>query len=180
MKLQQNTHKTKIILGIIIAVSLGLLATGALAYKYDWGPFANSASDQEGVKDAQNNSDTTNDQQKDSKDQVANPNVDTSKTTDQIPVSTSATVSIAELAQKNGSVTIASNVTNPGTSATCSAQFTSDVARPVSRTVDAVNGSCPEISIPEQEFSAIGAWKLTLRYYTADTQAVDTKTIEIK
>lgn len=180
MKLQNtNTNRKKITFSLIAMITLGLLAISTLAYKYHWGPFSVTPSSEE-VKEAQNNSDATNDQQKDSKGQTTNPNVDASKTTNEIPVSTLTTLSITRLVQEDGNIKIASNLENPGASGTCSVQFTSDVAKPVSRTVDAVNGTCPEITIPEQEFSAIGTWKATLRYYTSDTQAVDTKITEIK
>lgn len=180
MRIQHTPgNKKKYVYAAVAAVAVCLLATGALAYKYQWGPFDQTPSAEE-LKEAQNNSDTTNDQVKGGKDQPTDPNIDTSKTTDDIPVSSSATITITGIVQQNGNVTLSSSLQNPGETGTCSVLFTSDVAKPVSRTVTATDGSCPDITIPEQEFSAIGTWEATLRYYTGDTQAVDTKTIEIQ
>lgn len=174
-----SSRKNTYIYIAVVVTALCLLTSAALAYKYEWGPFDQGQSAEE-QKDAQNNSDATNDQVKGGKQQTKDPNVDTGMTTDDIPVSASAVIAITQLSQQDGSVTLKSSLQNPGETGTCSVLFTSDVAKPVSRTVSATNDSCPDITIPEQEFSAIGSWKATLRYYTGDTQAVDTKTIEVR
>jgi len=116
------------------------------------------------------------------KTQASSPNVDASQSTDQVPISTTAAVEIVDLHQSNGSVVYSATISNSGSSGTCSAVFSNNAnaAQPVTRTIASSGSSCGPVSIPEVEFSAIGQWTLTLRYYTGDAQAVATKTIEVK
>jgi hypothetical protein len=169
---QVNSKKYLIIPGIIIC--LALLAGGVyyfVAAQTSTPPAVNN--------DAQNAADKTIPSTKNGT-PASSPDVDNTKTTDNIPVAKETKVSIKDLAQQNGSITYSATIENPGESGTCSATFTHDNDRPVVRTTTAEESTCGPVVIPEAEFSTLGQWTLTLRYYTNNTQAITTKTIEIK
>ncbi len=110
---------------------------------------------------------------------TTNINVDTSKNTTEVPVSTEVKLIIDQLSEDNGSVLYRATVTNPGESGTCSAEFTNPNSKPVTKVTDATGGICGPVSLSVNEFDSLGSWTLTLRYYTGDTQAVATKTLQI-
>lgn len=169
---------------LIIIIFVGVLALAGLtsaAYHYQYWPFA-PASDNSNKPspEEQGKLDKKKAIEDKGKSQTSSTNVDASKSPNTIPVSTTTSVEITNLQQSNGKVIYAATVTNPAGSGTCSAVFTNDIAKPVTRTTGADGTSCGPVSIPESEFSAIGTWTLTLRYYTDGTQAVTTKTIDVK
>jgi cytoskeletal protein RodZ len=165
--------------GVVLVVLLSIVW---LTHHYQLWPFqADSKTAVQQVKSEKDNSDATNDQTKaESAKQSAN--VDVSKTTSEIPVSKSVSIQITQLAEdsQNQNITYSAEITNPGTSGTCSAVFTNTGSKPVTQTTTASGSSCGPVSIPSESFDSLGNWLLTLRYYTSDTQAVATKTIEIK
>lgn len=182
MKIKPS-HKSKLPRAAVLTIVLLLLlgAGTVAAYYYKIGPFADSSRSSESSGDAKtkNPSDQTNDQKKvDVKGGTTSDNVDTTKTTDQIPKSTVTSVTIDSLAQQNGVVSYSASV-GGASSGTCSAVFSNDIGKPVSRTVDTTNGTCSAV-IPENEFDALGKWTLTLRFYANNTQTVSTKDIVIK
>jgi hypothetical protein len=169
---QVNSKKYLIIPGIIIC--LALLAGGIYFFVV-----AQTSTPPAANNDAQNAADKTIPSTKNGT-PASSPDVDNTKTTDNIPVSKETTVTIKNLVQQDGSITYSATVENYGESGTCSATFTNDNDRPVVRTTAAEQSNCGPITIPEAEFSTLGKWTLTLRYYTNNTQAIATQTIEIK
>lgn len=107
-------------------------------------------------------------------------NVDTSKNTAEIPVSSETTVEISQLYQDGNNIVYKATVTNPGATGTCSADFTKTDSKPVTQVNSAVGGVCGPITFVRANFDMRGIWLLTLRYYNDNTQAIATKTIEIK
>lgn len=105
---------------------------------------------------------------------------DTSKNTAEIPVSSTVKLSIDSISQDSQTVTYRATISNPADSGTCSAVFTKDNSKPVTRVSAANSGSCGPVSIPSLEFESIGVWTLTLRYYADDSQAIATQTVEIR
>lgn len=172
----KTNRKTPIIATAVVLCILGIGIVGT--YKLGIWPFHNRI---QSTIEEENKSDATNPQTKASpKGEITQDPALENKNTDEIPVSTETSVSITELSQNNGKVAYSAEIINPGTSGTCSAVFTNDVAKPVTRTTSTTSSACAKVEIPELEFSAVGTWTLTLRYYTNVTQAVATKTIEVK
>lgn len=169
---QANSKKHFLILGIIICVAL--IAGGIYYFVASQTPTTPTTDN-----DAKNAADKTIPSTKNGA-PASSPDVDNTKTTDDIPVAKETEVAIKELVQQNGSITYTATIENPGESGTCSATFTNDNDRPVVRTTTAEGSNCGPVAIPEAEFSTLGQWTLTLRYYTNNTQAVTTQTIEIK
>lgn len=181
MKIQsRNKSKLRIIIPILLVV---LGAAAALGYMYlnHLGPFSENtpSSSERAEQDRAKNTDKTNQQQKDALvGGSTSKNVDTAKTTDQVPQSTDVSVQINTLSQKDGVVTYRAAATG-ATTGTCSAVFTNELGKPVTRTAETADGQC-SAAIPEQEFDALGTWTLTVRFYSNNTQATANKTIEIK
>lgn len=180
--IKANNKSKKITL--LVAGIVVLLAAGAYAaYATHTWPFHSSQEASNTSEEATNNSDSTNPQQKqDIPSSETQTDVDDSKTTDQVPVAETGALTITSLRQENGNITYAASLQNVDTPGTCSALFehSDGAARPVTRTGASTPEGCPETSIPEVEFNALGTWKLTLRYYINDTQLVATKSVEIK
>lgn len=173
-----NSKLPNLIIATSVVVLLGAALYGTYAHKV-W-PF-NGQQSITAEQEAANNSDITNSQQKTGADKATtNQDVDTSKTTDEVPVAESTSVSITRLSQENGQVSYEAAITNPGATGSCSAVFTNKIAKPVTQVTPSSGDKCGPVHIPETSFSALGEWTLTLRYYTNDTQATATKTIEIK
>lgn len=103
--------------------------------------------------------------------------VDTTKTTDQIPASKLASVTISSLSQNGGTISYEANVTGVE-SGTCSASFTSKIGKPVVRAVKLEGGVCKD-SVNETLFDAIGEWTLELSAYSSNTRATASKSITI-
>lgn len=126
-----------------------------------------------------NGSDLTNSQTK-AKAGETNKNVDTTKNTSEIPISTTTSVQITQLVQDDQKVTYSAKITDPSSSGTCSAVFTNPAAQPVTSVTTTSSDTCGPVSIPNAQFVTLGIWKLTLRYYADNLQAVATQEINIK
>ena len=178
MKIKESNNKTtkKVIINIIIiltSLALVLLILGLVGTINLTGLFNNKATGQ-----VETNKTKT---QTEKKINPINNNVDSSKTTEEIPVAKDTGIEIARLDQGTNSVTYSATITNPGASGACSAQYTNQNNRPVTLPVIASEGNtCGPASISNASFTSTGEWTLTLRYYTDNTQAIATKTIEIK
>lgn len=101
-------------------------------------------------------------------------------TTDQIPKSSSMSMAIDSVVEQNGSVTYSGTVGNPVAGGKCSAIFTSKIDKPVTDTPVFKNNTCGPSSVPSTEFTSLGTWTLTLRYFTNSTQVSASKDIEIR
>lgn len=181
MKIKQTNKSSRKVIVILISGAILLTSGIYAAYIYKLGPFAHLQ--QSAIEEVANKSDATNPQQKKdlpSSDQLKSTGGD--KTTDEIPVAEAGSIDITTLEQRDGSVIFSASLANVSTPGTCSALFENadGAARPVTRTAASSSNSCAETIIPQDEFVALGTWKLTLRYYANNTQLVATKTIEVK
>lgn len=126
----------------------------------------------------------TNTGEKTSQDTKTTANSTPSQTTNQIPVNGGLTVTIDQLEQTNGEVVFVGSSNSGDKGGTCSITFTNPNDRPVSRSVTAeINGTrsiCGPVQIPDTEFSFVGEWKATFRYYVNETQAVAEKNLTIQ
>mgnify|MGYP006879904471 CR=1 FL=1 len=147
---------------------------------WGWQPFGPSTNlTDEATSDTQQSSTTDTDQG--TKNDVE---PGTGKTTDQVPVSGSLTATFTELSQAGGYVTFKGVATDSTASGTCSLVLTNPNDKPITRTMGAAEESgsaaCGPIRILETEFSFIGEWTATFRYYVNDTQAVTERKIFIQ
>lgn len=98
-----------------------------------------------------------------------------SVTTEDVPVSKSATATITRLEQKDSTVYFDATVSNATQLGKCVVTFTTPNDKPVTREFDAVerNGTylC-SITLSALEFSYLGEWEATLRYYNGDSQVI--------
>lgn len=182
---QQKNKKNKkplyFALGIILA-ALVLVVTLELTRATDFikNPFYQPSAEELEQKriDEANKADSTHGSKEDLK---PNPNVDETKNTSEIPVDTSGTISITTLSQSNGQVNFTATVSdNLSDNGTCTVTFSNTNARPVTRTITASNHTCGPQSIPETEFSTLGTWQVTARYFSNNTQVTTTSSVEIK
>jgi len=109
---------------------------------------------------------------------VTTPGVDSSKTTDQIPESTTTSISITKLTQSQKMVNADISINSSTTDGICSYTFTKDGAKPVTRSVNSSNNSCTT-SIPELEFEMIGTWNLKAKYFSNNTQTTTNSEVTI-
>lgn len=187
MKITKQKHQpTKSKTAIIIASVLVVLAIAGAIYLIGfkgsllgWQPFKSSPPVQKTT--TQDSNDTNHGTKEDA---GTDTDMETDKTTDQIPVDETLTATFTNLAQSNGYVTFSGSANDTSTGGTCSIVFTNSNDRPISRTVHATqaNGKavCETVQIPETEFSFLGEWTATFRYYINDTQAVTERKITIQ
>jgi hypothetical protein len=100
-----------------------------------------------------------------------------------VPISPTVTLTDLSVSQSNGSVHATAAVAdNNDTTASCVFTFENPNDKPVVRQVGVSDSgkTCDSGNIPEQEFTFLGQWKLTLNYYVNGTQAKATTTITIK
>jgi|GEM_PF-2395514 len=177
--ISKKTISKKILIitsGIILAV---LLASVWFTHHYQIWPFLPRADSVQQSQNTQNNSDTTNTHTKEGTINNST-STDASKSTSDIPVSTNVSVQITQLSQDSQNVTYSAQITNPGANGTCSAVFSNSISKPVTLVTAAEGGKCGPALLPNELFASLGKWLLTLRYYTSDTQAIATGTIEVK
>ncbi len=187
MKISKNKKSSKIktliiLLAIVVAL---LLVYGVYSYNTGKWPFASKnqldTSTIDGTQKTTNQSPRNdNPTQKDDD----TPQVNPGKTTDQIPVSKDTTATITQLQQVGNQVTFNASITNTTSAGTCVVTFSTPNDRPVSKqftaTTKGADTSCGPLSIPASEFSFLGQWSVTLRYYTGDEQAVAEGSVVIK
>lgn len=166
---------------LLFLIGGGVVLVGiyfALAHHFLYWPFQAPSTAQQHAQDVAANSQPT--KKTEAPTSSTNPNVDATKTTDEIPSNTSVSATITQLEQQNGQVTYAADLNDKAQNGTCAAEYTSDGARPITSTTNALNGICGPVSTPDVQFTKLGTWTLTLRYYVNNTQAVTSKTIIIK
>jgi hypothetical protein len=183
MKINKQKHLTKktkliILIGSTLAVLLIAAAVYLVAFKgnlFGWQPFGSTPAVVEPV--TEDSPDTSHG----TKDDITPV---TDKTTDEIPVSETLTATFIDLAQSNGQITFTGSANDKNTGGTCSIIFSNPNDRPVSRSANTTQSDgkavCGPILIPETEFSFLGEWTATFRYYSGDTQAVAERTINIQ
>ena len=179
MKTQQkykNNRKIIAISSLVIAIIVGYTATAYL--KQLW-PFMNATIQQSKDVPKTSSSDNNPTIKNNAPSTDSNTNVDSTKGTNQVPVSNALSLSITELLQQNGAVTYKADLSDKTMNGSCVAVYTTDGAKPVTSTTDAKSGVCGPVSLPEVGFSKLGEWTLTLRYYVNNTQVTASKAIDI-
>jgi len=174
-KKPSNLKKVLIVSLLIVAVVVAGLLFAYTTKKWPFSQTTLQTSPSTNISEPQKNA---------TKDDIPSAEDTPTHTTDQVPVDTSITATINQLSQSNGVITFQATTNSPTPGGKCSLSLTNQNDKPVTRTMDAtLNNSvatCGPIQIPEQEFTYIGEWTATLRYYINDSQAVATRSIIIK
>jgi len=103
-------------------------------------------------------------------------------TTDDIPVSASASAVITRLEEKDSVVHFSAKVSGVKEVGRCVITFSTPNDRPVTKEFDAVKSGADyicAIDVSSLEFSYLGKWSVNLRYYSEDTQVTVTSEVTI-
>lgn len=160
---------SKKVLGIIIVIAVASLAGGGLAYTH----YRTSDKSKPAVVDQKKNAPVQTPEQAKKNNQPSQ----------NVPLSPTVKLTGLTATQASGSVHAAATVTNAAdTTAMCVFTFETPNDKPVVRQVAVSGGgqTCDSGDIPEQEFTLLGQWNLTLTYYTNNTRAEATTAVTIK
>ena len=162
-----KTNKRTLLLASLI---LALLASVIGAYAY--------TSNQQEEKHA----DTTQSDNGPASDIKQNPPAPGSDSNPGPQITPSYSVEITEVKQEGGYVSVES-VVDSDTEGTCAFSFTSEGARPITKTEPSTGSEGPQycnLRAPEVEFEKIGSWSVTVRFNTGNSTAETTKNVEIR
>lgn len=178
MKIQKrkNTNRKKLLL--LFFVVLLALIVGALIYFGQQPGDDVSKKQDDSSKTTTDKSDTPTETDNQKSPPPASPDVDPSKTTNEIPTSEAISVNISKLVQSGDVISYSADISG-ATNGKCSALFTSKMGKPVTRVTETTNGKCTA-DISALEFDALGDWTLQLTFYSNNTQASTSKVITVK
>lgn len=170
------SRRRKIIIAVVVLL---LISAGVGAYFY------NKKRQDEALKKEQESSKTTSASEKDSvkKSKASSsssetlPKNSTTTTSEQIPTSSSLSVSISSVSQVDGMITATAKTNGSGS---CVFMYSvGDKDKPVTRQVDIQNNSC-STSISQNEFSYTGSpWVLKITYYNGNNKAEASQSVKI-
>lgn len=103
------------------------------------------------------------------------------QTSDEVPVNPNAVLAITHLDQHDNAVHLDSTLSGSNSNGTCVATFTNPSSRPVVKEF-ASNGTrgCGPLTVAALEFSAVGDWNLSLRFYNEGQQVAAERSISIQ
>lgn len=111
-------------------------------------------------------------------------NSNTDKTSDQVPVSKDLTATISQLEQTDEGIIFSATIANSPDAGRCVVTFTNPNDKPVVKEVDATVKDgvalCGPLTVSPLEFSYLGEWQATLRYYLDDQQAIASGKVVIR
>jgi len=175
----KNNTKKKVFLicGLIL-----LITTAGLIYYV----FQSSNSSNPSTPGASNNSSNEDSSQNDDVKGIEQPETlpDNSQTItpEDVPVNTSASAQITRLEQINSTVHFSAKITGTTEMGRCVVAFSTPNDRPVTKEFNATKSSSDYVCAVDTsalEFSYLGQWNVTLRYYSADKQVTATGEITI-
>lgn len=182
MKIKKDSNKTKrviiITLAALVVLSISLVA---VAYQKKLWPFQVTPVDTDSRQDTVNESPKNNNpiKKEDSKSSI-----NEGMNSDQIPVAEDFSATITQLDQTGDTVNFAAKINNSPSPGTCVVTFSNPNDRPVTRQFDStVKDSvsvCGPLAIPSLEFSYLGEWNVSLRYYVGTKQAIVDGKVVIK
>lgn len=103
-------------------------------------------------------------------------------TTDDVPVSTSASAVITRLEEKDSVVHFSAKVSGTNELGRCVITFSTPNDRPITKEFDAIKSASDyicAIDVSSLEFSYLGKWSVNLRYYSEDSQVTVTSEVTI-
>lgn len=115
--------------------------------------------------------------------QDLNSTTDSSQTSNNIPVNATWVAAITTLNETNDEINFAATVQNAPSTGTCVVTFSNPNDRPVVQQFNATatNGltTC-DVNLSAYEFSYLGNWSVSFRYYVGNQQATTTSEIKIQ
>ena len=175
----KNKNSSKRIILLVIGIFALLLITGAVYY------FVQKDDSTEQASNGTSNSstDATGDTDGKGTEQPATlPDNSQDLTTDDIPVSSSASAVITRLEEKDSVVHFSAKVSGTNELGRCVITFSTPNDRPVTKEFDAAKSGTDyicAIDVSSLEFSYLGKWSVNLRYYSEDTQVTVTSEVTI-
>lgn len=170
MRSIKNRNKKPLIIAVAVVIIIGATA-GAGFYKINQdtaqkrdAQTSNKQRADEVKRDAKNNSN-----------KEGLPSNSESKTSDQVPTSTTSSISITSTSQSSGKVEATAQASDEGI---CVFQYTTEGDRPVTIQSTTNSKTCTS-SVPEVQFSKLGTWKLTVTLYVNDEKAEATRDVTI-
>lgn len=117
-------------------------------------------------------------------DKSTSKNSTTDKTSDQVPVSKDLAATISRLEQTDEGIIFSATIANSPTAGRCVVTFTNPNDKPVVKEIDATTKDgtalCGPLTVSPLEFSYLGEWQVTLRYYLNDQQAIASGKVTIR
>ncbi|MCA9313413.1 hypothetical protein KDA08_03790 [Candidatus Saccharibacteria bacterium] len=106
------------------------------------------------------------------------PDNSTSITSDEVPVSEDIRTTITSTGQNEGAVYAEATITGTIAEGICVFTYTTPQDRPVVQQVSSMAGFCKS-SIPEVQFSKLGAWNLQVIFYLSNMKSEANKNVSI-
>lgn len=179
MKIKKQSKRKLIIASAVIVVAVAMY--GVIALKLSYWPFLAPTVNLDGRQDTINESPKNNNPVKKDDNQ---PEINPGKTPDQVPINEEFVASITQLEQIGDNIKFAAEISNSPSIGTCVVTFTNANDRPVTKQFSATpsNNSmlCGPMDIPALEFSYLGEWTVSLRYYVGSEQAIASGKVIIK
>lgn len=172
MKINKKSKKTNKAVYAVVVVVLVVAALFAGYFAY-----AHYQSIQSSEQNSSTDSDAVDIDGKSNANNTDNDDVDSSLTNEEVPVSDTVSINITKLTSTADEVTYSASV-NGAQSGKCSATFTNSIGKPVVKVSDAKNGICSG-TYGTSEFDALGQWKLTVHFYTNNTQATASGDVDV-
>lgn len=183
MKIQKSKINKPNLIPAIIVIALLLVSSYAfIAYKKSFWPFP-----PETILNTDAQQDTTNESPKNSntiKKEESAADINSGKTSDQIPISKELVATITQLEQAGANVKFSAKVEGSSKTGTCVVSFTNPNDRPVTKQFNATTKDgvllCGPLDIPSLEFSFLGEWNVSFRYYVESEQVTTTGKVTIQ
>jgi hypothetical protein len=169
---RKRTNKKLILVLVIGFVVMAVAGVGGYQLLQNKPNKSSNTQDQSAVTESQNKSNLTL-------------NANASRTDQETPQATEITAKIDTLIQEDGYIKISGHV-SASQEGVCVVQFETAADAPVIREQAAQPGAkttqCPELRIQQENFSYLGDWKVSLKFYTKDgrTTKSEERVISIK
>ena len=163
----RNTNKKPLL--IVVALILSIIMAGGIFYVVNH----DSTQKHETQTSTKQRADQIKKNANSNKENL--PSNSESKTSEEVPASTTKSIVIISTSQSSGKVEATAQTSDDGT---CVFQYTTEGDKPVTSQSTTTTKTCTS-SIPEVQFSKLGTWKLTVTLYVNNEKAEATKDVAI-
>jgi len=179
MKILKNKNYKTILMPVLIIGALLLVCIASAFFLKLW-PFQNNI-DPNSIRQETSSESSKNDNPitKDESEADANEG----KSTDDVPVSESFSAAITKLEQNDNQISFAAKISNSKNPGTCVVTFSNPNDRPIVKQFDSTSKDSVtlcESTFSALEFSYLGEWNVSLRYYVGSEQAFTEGRVIIK
>lgn len=182
MKITPKSHKKR---NVIISIIGTILVVAGIAVGLEMAGITNFVNTNKADSANKKQENQTNlNAKKDFIEKSTSKNTDTDKTSDQVPVSKDLEATISQLEQTDEGIIFSATIANSPDAGRCVVTFTNPNDKPVVKEVDATVKDgvalCGPLTVSPLEFSYLGEWQATLRYYLDDQQAIASGKVVIR